>query len=74
MKMGGGRVIEVDVRSFWDTLTHCHLRPLLDGRGRDGVLRRAVDKRLKAGVLEEGRLVHPETGTRQRGATGAERL
>jgi RNA-directed DNA polymerase len=28
----------------------------------DGVLRRAIDKWLKAGVLEEGRLVHPEAG------------
>jgi RNA-directed DNA polymerase len=67
MKMGGGWVIEVDVRSFYDTLTHCHLRSFLDRRVRDGVLRRAIDKWLKAGVLEEGRLVHPETGTPQGG-------
>ena len=37
---------------------HRHLRGFLDRRVRDGVLRRAIDKCFKAGVLEDGR-VHP---------------
>ena len=51
----------------FDTLDHGHLRRFLDQRVRDGVLRRAIDKWLKAGVLEEGRLRHPELGTPQGG-------
>jgi RNA-directed DNA polymerase len=39
----------------------------LDRRVRDGVIRRAIDKWLKAGVMEEGRLRHPVTGTPQGG-------
>ena len=67
MKIGGGWVVDVDVQRFFDTLGHGHLRAFLDRRVRDGVLRRAIDKWLKAGVLEEGRLVLPETGTPQGG-------
>ena len=43
------------------------LREFLDRRVRDGVLRRVVDKWLRAGVLEEGIVIHPETGTPQGG-------
>jgi RNA-directed DNA polymerase len=50
-----------------DTLDHGHLRSFLDRRVRDGVLRRAIDKWLKAGVLEEGMLTHPDFGTPQGG-------
>lgn len=67
MGMGGGWVLEVDIRSFFDTLKHSSLRSILDQRVRDGVLRRVIDKWLKAGVLEEGRLWHPEDGTPQGG-------
>jgi RNA-directed DNA polymerase len=34
---------------------------------RDGVVRRAIDKWLKAGVLEQGMVSHPESGTPQGG-------
>ncbi len=54
MGMGGGWVLEVDIQKFFDTLDHGHLRSFLDQRVRDGVLRRAIDKWLKAGVLEDG--------------------
>ena len=39
----------------------------LDRRVRDGVIRRAIGKWLQAGVLEEGDLRHPVTGTPQGG-------
>ena len=48
-------------------MDHRVLREFLDRRVRDGVLRRAVDKWLSAGVLEEGIVIHPETGTPQGG-------
>jgi RNA-directed DNA polymerase len=67
MGVGGGWVLEVDIRSFFDELDHGHLRSFLDRRVRDGVIRRAIGKWLQAGVLEEGRLMHPVTGTPQGG-------
>jgi group II intron reverse transcriptase/maturase len=67
MGMGGGWVVEVDIKGFFDALDHRHLRSFLDQRVRDGVLRRAIDKWLKAGVLESGGVVYPELGTPQGG-------
>jgi len=67
MAMEGGWVLEVDIKGFFDTLDHGHLRAFLDQRVRDGVLRRTIDKWLKAGVLEEGALTYPEAGTPQGG-------
>jgi group II intron reverse transcriptase/maturase len=67
MDLRGGWVLEVDIKSFFDTVDHGHLRSFLDGRVRDGVLRRAIDKWLKAGVLEDGQLHHPDDGTPQGG-------
>ncbi len=67
MATGGGWVLEVDIRKFFDHLDHGHLRDFLDRRVRDGVLRRAIDKWLKAGVLEDGCLRYPDSGTPQGG-------
>jgi RNA-directed DNA polymerase len=67
MTMRGGWVLEVDIRSFFDTIEHRHLRSFLDKRVQDGVIRRMIDKWLKAGVLEDGRMWYPEDGTPQGG-------
>ncbi|HET9334640.1 MAG TPA: group II intron reverse transcriptase/maturase [Gemmatimonadota bacterium] len=67
MAMNGGWLVEVDIRGFFDALVHRHLRSILDGRVRDGVIRRMIDKWLKAGVLENGSIVYPEDGTPQGG-------
>ena len=67
MEMGGGWVLEVDIKSYFDALDHSQLREFLDKRVRDGVLRRMIDKWLKAGVMEEGQLTRPETGSPQGG-------
>jgi group II intron reverse transcriptase/maturase len=67
MMMGGGWVLEADIQKFFDMLDFGHLRGFLDRRVRDGVLRRTIDKWLKAGVLEEGVVTHPDTGTPQGG-------
>jgi RNA-directed DNA polymerase len=67
MDMGGGWILDVDIRKFFDTLEHGHLRELLRRRVRDGVLLRLIDKWLKAGVLEDGALSYPEEGTPQGG-------
>jgi group II intron reverse transcriptase/maturase len=67
MQMGGGWVLELDIRSFFDEMDKGHLRSFLDQRVRDGVIRRIIDKWLAAGVLHEGCVRHPETGTPQGG-------
>ncbi len=60
-------MLELDIRKFFDTLDHGHLRSFLEQRVRDGVIRRAIDKWLKAGVMEEGVVRSLETGTPQGG-------
>lgn len=67
MQMGGGWVIEVDIKSFFDELDHGHLRDFLGRRVRDGVVLRLLGKWLNAGVLEEGAVRRPESGTPQGG-------
>ncbi|MFZ5787686.1 MAG: group II intron reverse transcriptase/maturase [Acidobacteriota bacterium] len=67
MGMSGGWVLELDIASFFDALDHRQLREILDRRVRDGVIRRAIDKWLKAGVLEEGQTHRATTGTPQGG-------
>jgi group II intron reverse transcriptase/maturase len=60
-------VLDVDIRKFFDTLDHRHLRDLLQLRVRDGVILRLIGKWLHAGVLEEGMLTYPDAGTPQGG-------
>ena len=67
MRMRGGWVIEADIESFFDTLDHQKLRKMFDRRVRDGVLRRTIDKWLKAGVMEGAQRFFPRSGTPQGG-------
>ena len=67
MKMWGGFIIEVDIRSYFDEIDRRQLREVLHERVRDGVLLRLIGKWLKAGVLEDGAVTHPEAGTPQGG-------
>jgi RNA-directed DNA polymerase len=67
MNCRGGWVLEVDLRKFFDNLDHGHLRKFLRLRVRDGVLLRLIDKWLKAGVMEDGSVSHPDAGTPQGG-------
>jgi len=67
MKIGGGWIIDVDIRKFFDTLDKSKLREILKKRVCDGVLLRLIGKWLKAGVLEEGEVSYPERGTPQGG-------
>jgi group II intron reverse transcriptase/maturase len=67
MQSGGGWILEVDIRKFFDTLDHGHLRTLLQQRVCDGVVLRLIDKWLNAGVMEDGTLSYPEAGSPQGG-------
>jgi group II intron reverse transcriptase/maturase len=65
--IGGGWVIEVDIKSFFDSVDHALLMQTLRRRVLDGVLLRLIGKWLNAGVLEEGALHYDEEGTPQGG-------
>jgi len=67
MAIGGGWIVEVDIRKFFDTIDHGHLRDFLQRRVRDGVLLRLIGKWLNAGVLEDGSISLPEKGSPQGG-------
>ena len=64
---GGGWVVEVDIRKFFDTLDHKHLREFVQRRVGDGVVLRLIGKWLNAGVAEEGFLTYPTEGSPQGG-------
>lgn len=67
MGMRGCFLIEVDIRRYFDTLDHGHVREILSQRVRDGVVRRLIGKWLNAGILERGELSYPKAGTPQGG-------
>jgi RNA-directed DNA polymerase len=67
MKLGGGWIVDVDLRKFFDTIDHGHLREFLKRRVRDGVILRLIGKWLNAGVLEKGVLTISDEGTPQGG-------
>lgn len=60
-------LLEVDLRKFFDTVDHAHMRELLGRRVQDGVIGRLVAKWLHAGVWEKGTVSYPEAGTPQGG-------
>src|ERR1700719_4135791 len=60
-------VIDIDIVKYFDSIPHSNLRDFLDQRVTDGVIRRMIDKWLKAGVLEDGLLHHATEGSPQGG-------
>jgi group II intron reverse transcriptase/maturase len=67
MSQGLRWVIDIDIEKYFDSIPHSHLRDFLDRRVTDGVIRRMIDKWLKAGVLEDGLLRHATEGSPQGG-------
>ncbi|TKJ09371.1 group II intron reverse transcriptase/maturase [Halomonas sp. 15WGF] len=65
--MGGGWVVDLDIKAFFDTIDHQHLRAFLQQRVKDGVVLRLIGKWLKAGVLEAGQWQKGEVGSPQGG-------
>lgn len=60
-------VIEIDIRKYFDSIPHSQLRAFLDQRVTDGVIRRMIDKWLKAGAVESGLLHRTTEGSPQGG-------
>ncbi|MGC2028804.1 MAG: group II intron reverse transcriptase/maturase, partial [Steroidobacteraceae bacterium] len=67
MKHRGYWVLEVDIKKYFDSIPFAALRECLAKRVTDGVVRKLIDKWLKAGVLEAGHVHYPEAGTPQGG-------
>lgn len=60
-------VLDADISTFYDSMDHGVLRQFVEHRVKDGTLLRLIAKWLHAGVLEDGVVYHPETGTPQGG-------
>ena len=60
-------VLEVDIRKYFDSVNRKRLLELVSQRIGDGVVLRLLSKWLHAGVMEDGQLHYPETGTPQGG-------
>lgn len=60
-------IIDADMKNYFGTIDHQWLRTFLDRRIKDGVIRKMIDKWLKAGIFENGQVVYPKEGTPQGG-------
>ena len=67
MKAHNRWVIDADLENYFGSIRHDTLRSFLDLRIKDGVIRRMIDKWLKAGILDQGVLMRSEIGTPQGG-------
>ncbi len=69
LQFGGHNfVVEADIKGFFDNLRWEWLERMLEQRIADGAFLGLIRKWLRAGILEEdGRVVHPQTGTPQGG-------
>ena len=67
MTEGIGWIVDADVSGSFDSIDRTRLREVLRKRINDGSILRLIGKWLRAGVMEQGALTHPETGVVQGG-------
>ena len=60
-------IIDADMENYFGSINHQRLREFLDLKIKDGVIRKMIDKWLKAGVLEADTVIYPTEGTPQGG-------
>lgn len=60
-----GYVLEADLVGYFDAVVRKQLLEMVERRIKDGSILRLIRKWLHAGILAEGRLLHPKTGTGQ---------
>jgi group II intron reverse transcriptase/maturase len=58
-------VLEIDIRSYFDSIVRSALVEMIEERVTDGSVLRLIGKWIKVGVIEDGRLLVSETGTGQ---------
>jgi len=59
--------VDVDLKSYFDTISHELLLKLVERRVGDVQILRLIRAWLKAGVMEEGKVTHPDRGSPQGG-------
>jgi RNA-directed DNA polymerase len=64
---GYGWIIEGDIQSFFDTISHRKLMRLVRNRVRDKKMLSLIWKFLRAGIMEQGSIRHSAIGTPQGG-------
>ena len=69
LQFGGHNFVhEADIKGFFDNIRWEWLERMLEQRIADGAFLNLIGKWLRAGILEEdGRVIHPQTGTPQGG-------
>src|SRR5215470_12314811 len=60
-----GWVLEIDIRSYFDSIVRSALVEMIEKRVTDGSVLRLIGKWTRVGVIEDGRLLVSETGTGQ---------
>jgi group II intron reverse transcriptase/maturase len=67
LQSGFTYIVDVDLKAYFDTIDHTLLMELIERRVGDVRVLRLVRAWLKAGVMEEGKVTHPNRGTPQGG-------
>ena len=67
MQEGIGWIVDADMRGYFASIDRTRLREVLRQKVNDGRIMRLIGKWLRAGVMEDGVLHHPETGVVQGG-------
>jgi group II intron reverse transcriptase/maturase len=60
-----GWILELDIQSYFDKIVRDILIEMVEKRVRDGSVLRLIQKWIKVGVIEDGKLLMSETGTGQ---------